>query len=268
MASPHVVESRPGGGRRGLVTTFSAASRRRMLRALHSVNRFALACRPILVTLTYPGVWLQKPADVSRNRRAICARLKRLGRVSVFWRIEYQRRGAPHLHLLVFGVSDPEILRETVPEAWFVIVGTKNQKHRARGCDVRATNGWRGVTAYLSKYLAKPPDDDADPVDHQGRWWGIESRDHLPVEPVCYKLLVAQGIKARRWALRAAGRSHRHRGPVTSDTVFLDSGAVERMVSYLRRDGPGGDRPDSVAERLALRRWYDDERQAVAQEQA
>lgn len=231
---------------------------------MHSINRLAVAHAPILVTVTYPGVWLQKPEGVAANRRAICKRIMRMGReVSIFWRIEYQKRGAPHFHLLVFGLSSPEILRETLPEAWTAVIGTKATHHLARGCDVRASKGWRGVIAYLSKYLAKVADADAPAVEHAGRWWGIENRAYLPVEPLEFRLLVGQGVKVRRWILRAAGRRRRHSGPVGASTVFCSADAVVRAVRYVRASATGRASPPHGADRVALARWQHAEEKQV-----
>jgi len=85
-----------GGGRRGVVTTWSTASRRRM-------RYYLLTHRPIEgheswgVTLTVPGV-----PDIPRAKSTYdCfARLMSKAGWGAVWRVEVQRRGALHWHLL------------------------------------------------------------------------------------------------------------------------------------------------------------------------
>jgi len=160
-----------GGGIRGKVKAFSAASRRRMLEDLQSIDRSVVEL-PIFVTLTYPGIY---PADACEWKRHLKVFMKRLRRRYPggwgHWKLEPQKRGAPHFHLLLFGVK--RISKNWLSRAWFEVVGSKDHRHLNAGTRVESVRSWRGVICYASKYLGKSidwlPKHWRDGV---GRWWG------------------------------------------------------------------------------------------------
>src|SRR5262245_28394097 len=123
------------GGQRGTIRGFSRASRRRMLRWVQTIDR-EMSGMPLFVTLTYPGDW---PGDPRRWKRDLDAWLKRLRRAQpaawAVWRLEPQRRGAPHYHLLVFGVDCLPI--EWLSRTWFEVVGSGDLRHLVAGTQVQ-----------------------------------------------------------------------------------------------------------------------------------
>lgn len=160
------------GGERGVVRGFSKASRRRMLQFLQSVDREKCGM-PLFVTLTYRGEWPGDPRRWKRDLTAWLARLKRRDpAVWAVWRLEPQRRGAPHYHLLVFGTGwlDKEWLSRT----WFEVVGSRDERHLRAGTQVQLVQSWRRVIGYAAKYLAKEVDElPAAWWQGVGRWWGV-----------------------------------------------------------------------------------------------
>jgi len=92
-------------GRRGKITRFSAQSRGRMIELVASINRPACRHKPLMVTLTYPAVFPDEGRAVKRHLDMFLKRLKReFPQSAAIWKLEYQRRGAPHFHILLFGV--------------------------------------------------------------------------------------------------------------------------------------------------------------------
>ena len=97
---------------RGRITEWSGKSRANMIRRMSSTDwrpMLAWSAAP-MVTVTYPGPWFAfapTRACVGRHlealkesyRREFCAPARR--KVMGAWKVEYQRRGAPHLHLLL-----------------------------------------------------------------------------------------------------------------------------------------------------------------------
>ncbi len=201
-----------GGGDRGLVTGFSSASRRRLMRLIASLERDA---RPIFVTLTYPDIF---PEDRSKWKRDIDVFGKRLARkgakAGFLWRIEFKRRKsgasvgmlAPHFHLLVYGVSYRDLLA-WVPDDWWRVVGSRSDNHLKAGTRVERIYSWGGVMRYVGKYIAK---EDDYPTDWQGRAWGVVGRANLPwAVEVIINLTEDQSIKLVRLGRKMIGAKGR-----------------------------------------------------------
>lgn len=166
------------GGKRGAITEFSAKSRRRMLNMAASIDRAACPKLPIFITLTYPAEWPAETATCKAHLDAFTKRLvRRFPHASLLWKLEYQRRGAPHYHLLLFNV--PFLNAKVVAAWWYDIVGSRRPEHLAAGTECKRARGWGGVMHYVSKYLAKHTDCGSD--TSPGRFWGVVNRADLPI---------------------------------------------------------------------------------------
>lgn len=168
--------SRPlSRGRRGQVKTFSKSSRRNLLRTIGKLN---CSERVYFVTLTYPAVF-PKCKQAKRHLDTFGKRLiRRLPTASFVWRLEWQKRGAPHFHLLVFGLPlSAKAARRYVSRIWYETVGSLDENHLKAGVQLDKMRSWRGVMAYCSKYVAK-----VGPIleDSPGRLWGAVNRVMLP----------------------------------------------------------------------------------------
>lgn len=226
-------EARPGaggGGIRGIIGGFSGASRKRMIDLVHQVDRNAVN-PPLFVTLTYPGEY---PTDWRVYKRHLDSWLKRLLRrwpgAGVLWRLEYQRRGAPHYHVLVFHVSF--IPADWLAESWYQVVGSGDSRHLAAGTQVARVHTWRGASYYCAKYLAKTCEGADLPT---GRMWGI--RGEVPIDLLEVPLTWEQFHRMRRvfrgWYERQTGRrawwtSQRGSGI----TAYLPDGEVARVLAW------------------------------------
>lgn len=199
--------SRVGGGKRGIVSGFSSASRRRLWSLLMRLDRSYL---PLFVTLTFHNHW---PDDVPTLKRMLDTLFKRLRRrypqASAIWKLEYQRRGAPHFHLLLWGFPHGD--KDWIAGAWVEIVrhytgedseyihlwhlgrlGNGNQH-----C-VQPVKSWRGVRAYAAKYLTKVEvvANAEGEIIHTGRMWGVHNRNLIPWR---YLVYAVAGASLRRW---------------------------------------------------------------------
>jgi hypothetical protein len=188
--------------KRGTVKTFSAASRRRFMRIM---ARTCKVIMPIFVTLTYPGEFSNDPKEWKRHLKNFFARLARKfpGAAGV-WKLEPQKRGAPHYHLLIWGVSYAD-LRFWVPRAWYEVVDSGDQRHLSAGTRVEKLRSRRGVMAYASKYLGKI--DKAACGDGiwraAGRYWGIFQRENVPWgEMVTIPCTEKEAVQAIRYLRR------------------------------------------------------------------
>lgn len=204
--------------KRGRVSKFSYKSRVNLIRTLAQVKRDAL---PSFVTLTYPKEF---PFEAERWKRDLDTFIKRLNRafpgVCGIWKLEPQQRGAPHYHVIVWGVSCSE-LQAFVPQAWYEIAGDGNYDHylyhigaydsslhhgdkyhnKMEHC-VQPVRSAKAMYIYVAKYMAK---DIQEAWGNVGRWWGIFFRDRIPFgEEVIFDTTDKRVIEMMRYFRRFA----------------------------------------------------------------
>lgn len=158
-------------GQRGEVKGFTRDSRFRLLCLMHQVE-FKKAA---FVTLTYPGVWSSDPRDWKNDLVKFRGRLERhFGKVRVVWRLEFQKRGAPHYHLILF--DPPFVPKEWLSKAWYDSVGSGLPEHLEAGTQIKLVCGADSpklVMKYVAKYTAKFEDQKTESeVTYVGRHWG------------------------------------------------------------------------------------------------
>lgn len=131
--------------------------------------------RITFVTLTYPAVWPEDGRQVKEHLRRFRARIeKKFGKLRIVWRMEYQERGAPHFHLLIFDA--PFICRWWLSKAWVDSNDTKSWKNFLFGSNIKgiAEKGEsRKVINYVCKYAGKVEEHVRnDDNEWCGRFWG------------------------------------------------------------------------------------------------
>ncbi len=95
------------------------------------------------------------------------------------WKLEAQKRGAPHYHLLLFFEQVPNLqyLKHWISKNWYEVVhrdlDEKDEKHLKAGTNVKRVKGAKHLVYYMSKYISK---EETTPMVNQGRFWGC-SRD-------------------------------------------------------------------------------------------
>lgn len=217
-----VTRERRGGGPRGRVTGFSAASRRRLLKLFGRLRDSSL---PLFLTLTLPdGVAHDGEALKDKYLRRFLARLRRrFPGAALVWRMEVKARKSgeqigeqvPHVHAVLWGVPMAPGLREWVSLAWYEAVGSGDPKHLRAGTQVQAARSSRQVKGYASKlYAAKA--DDCELAEH-GRAWGIFARERLPWAEAVMRYLTAgelvRFLRILRGYFRAAVRRRKGKRP-------------------------------------------------------
>lgn len=222
------------GGNRSYVSGFSASSRLRLMRLLATLRR---DCVPIFITLTYPSVWPSDPKDWKRHLDNFRRQLFRLHPgAALVWKLEAQRRGAPHFHLMLYGVYEiqPGFL-SWVSETWYRVVGSGDEKHLKAGTRVEYLRSYRGAMSYAAKYMDKTVDELPEEWGKPGRFWGVCGRDNLPTGDVVeVPLSWAESVMIQRWLRRSVGLANRDRH---TETIFVNS--PEDFMRAL--DGIGGD---------------------------
>lgn len=119
----------------------------------------------LFVTLTYHNRWPSDQAGIQRHlARFLAAFRRKYPHGHYCWRIEFQRRGAPHFHLITWrdagaGDYDRAKFSRWAVETWQRAAGEKSDAHRRHGVDVRAVESHRAAVSYVSKYVAKCSDE-------------------------------------------------------------------------------------------------------------
>jgi hypothetical protein len=191
-----------GGGVRQPIYEFSSRSRRQLLDLVNKVDRSKLAMGDVVfVTLTYPKEF-PTARSTKRHLRAFLKRLRRAwGQFPIVWKLEPQKRGAPHFHLLtIWQGVDLGKLQQWTSQNWYEVCATGDEKHLAAGTRVELARGWDEVAAYAGKYLGKLCIGTCAGTWHEpGRFWGVVNRDLLPISLEESEMGRAAAVKARRW---------------------------------------------------------------------
>ncbi len=209
----HSMVPLPPPAKRGVVRELSEPARDRLKdRAWSLLDEGYIP--QAMFTLTSPANWeAVYLADVETGevleggrvfKRHIAAFRKRLNRFlaqagiyhwSALWWLEFQARGAPHLHLIIF---DCEMSRELiirsrrwVGRAWSQIVGNpdkeEGKKHSRAGTQVARmrTKHFGYASKYASKMEQKEVPEEFKGV---GRFWGVWNYKAVPPVVIDFKL--------------------------------------------------------------------------------
>lgn len=222
-----------GGGLRGTVRGFSLASRRRLMRKVAMINRVASRRLPAFITLTYPGSWPSDPEVWKDHLEAFFRRLeRRVGRHAIIWRLEFQRRGAPHFHLIGWDLRVTHALRAWVSRAWYEVVGSGDERHLRAGTNVERVKSWHSLTAYLSKYMAKVEAYDGPSPLPTGRIWGIRREAMLPIEPVQFLVEFREALAMKRVMRRHSGIRPRNPRRMAGLSVFMPARMASKLLEW------------------------------------
>lgn len=172
ILSKEVKDRRKGKpGRR--IVAFSKASRRNMKFKLRNVN---LGKKPFILTLTYPSIFPTSGKEVKAHwdlmRRWLTYR-----NLSGFWFLEFQKRGAPHIHVLLTGYVSPE----KVKKHWIKVIKASPEDverinaYSRNGAHVEIVRDAERVqVSYACKYAAKAEQKEVPAEFHDvGRFWGF-----------------------------------------------------------------------------------------------
>jgi len=183
---------RVGGGIRKGITSFSHASRLRLLEKMASEDR---ECT--FVTLTF-GVDYPSARDAKKALEKLYKKVVyRCPEATFIWRIELQKRQAPHFHVLVYGLT----FDYPFVKSWIRLKEVKNSHPKLsdlkkHSCKVEKLKTQNGVKFYAAKYCGKQDDLEGD----IGRRWGVmgERKSTTKVEEVyardLYQQMLEKGI--------------------------------------------------------------------------
>ena len=167
--------ARNGGGTRKEIGEFSKGSRARLA---FVASNTSVTFRT-MITLTYPAEYPHDGRTVKRDLRVFLAALRRYtGGCDYLWFLEFQRRGAPHVHILADCVlptkrEHKKNFYKWVAFQWYKICGELDPKHLYAGTRTEALRSARGGAHYAVKY-ARKMEQKTVPADYRnvGRFWG------------------------------------------------------------------------------------------------
>ena len=185
-------------GPRGEIEYLSGKSRRRL--ALVAGNSEVVFRS--FVTVSYPSEFPCDGKVVKRHLHALLAALRRkCGPLAYLWFLEFQRRGAPHLHLFLdFELPGPLSVmtrksgrvrkecrvnwqfQDWLSDRWFEIVGSGDELHRKAGAAWEVIEKPDGAARYVAKESYKTFQKQVPKAfQNVGRFWGA-SRGVTPDE--------------------------------------------------------------------------------------
>jgi hypothetical protein len=207
---------------------------------------------PTFITLTYPGTWHRDPERWKQQLKAFMAALfRKWERAWGIWRLEFQKRGAPHFHLLLWDGPTVEAIEArrqngklcmvAIPgsrswknrsvfawlsDTWFRVVGSGDEKHRQAGTRIEPVISVNGVMAYAAKYLAKPTEEQTEIFEGgTGRHWARIGEERWRIEEYSQDLTGPEALKMRRVMRKfiesKTGKKQRFAGQVNSCFCFM-----------------------------------------------
>lgn len=241
-----------GDSKRSAITLFSRASRLRLLQKMATIKTKGL--KSVFVTLTY-GQEFPSPKTAKRHLDNF---LKRIGRayenVSGFWRMEFQQRGAPHFHVIFFGL--PYIDKDDLATMWGEIVGNEfwdntSNPQRPPFTRIELLSSHKHAARYVAKYVAKSDSDGGfniapyltvrgdfiHPVTGEvdgkvGRWWGVFNAAALPLADLVEIVVNGYGSAALMTLKRALAATKWRVDPANRFGFFLFEDNPMLWVEY------------------------------------
>ena len=220
-------------GAGAVITEWSRKSRSAMCRTFAELDYSPLVESgriPAMITLTYPGDWEVVAPDGASVKRHIVLWRKRFQReygepIRCIWKLEFQRRGAPHIHLWMAPPMSPgrsgHNFAQWLSEAWAQVVdhpdAAQKARHRLAGTAIDVRNGLKAcdpkrLAIYFSKHSSPNLHGDKEyqhivpelwrrPGHGPGRFWGVYGlKKAIAVVEVAQDAYLAARRIVRRWS--------------------------------------------------------------------
>ncbi len=185
---------------------------------------------PAMITLTYPGDWEVVAPDGASVKRHMVMWRKRFQReygepARYIWKLEFQRRGAPHIHLWMAPPMSPgrsgRSFSQWLSEAWAQVVDhpdpVQKARHRLAGTAIDVRNGLKAcdpkrLAIYFTKHSSPNLHGDKEyqhvvpepwrKLGHgPGRFWGVYGLEKaIVVVEIAQDAYLAARRIVRRWS--------------------------------------------------------------------
>lgn len=158
------------------INSFSKKSRKRLFNIFNCLQYSEYGI-PLFITLTFH---FDAPEDRKNLKKILENFFKRLKRIlpefHYIWKLEYQERGTPHFHIILFPLDKKMQMyspaRELqIHQAWFQLKQCKCTHCAKFSTKIVSVNSYKIAVSYISKEIAKIQD---RYEDHDlGRIWGL-----------------------------------------------------------------------------------------------
>lgn len=233
--------------KRGEIKGFSRKSRQRLMRLIATIDTSKVIGRPVFLTLTYPKEYSESYKDWKRDINVFFKRLYRYNpHLSAIWKLEFQKRGAPHFHLMIFN-TDPariyinhKVFSNICAVYWYEVVNSRDYNHYKAGINYQPIETYKAVRSYVSKYIAKTSAslDDDDIILKVGRFFGTHNKDALPISQVEVELTEEEFLLLRRIARNYLEKKIKKSIPIYARTsgisVFLDFVTAKKLIYFVK----------------------------------
>jgi len=226
----------PPPGKRGDVNLeMSKKSRRRLFILLNRLETDKARMSFLTLTFHYNHTPEEYKAAFKRFRSKM---LYWFPEMSALWRVELQKRGTAHYHMLCFNLP-------FIPWYWIVEVWTDCTREDMSGINIQLIENFRHASAYVSKYIGKMDEDSGQAVPllgtepyqqkplWAGRHWGIWNGDALPYAPIEFAVFVDDDLAGYLWfAVRSLSRGKCANSPYMA-MLFCDD--ADKIWEWIRR---------------------------------
>lgn len=159
---------------------------------------------------------------------------------SAVWRMEAQKRGSPHFHILAFNL--PYIPQKDLVKMWSACT-----REELSIVDIRAVRNRKHAMAYISKYIGKVEKPEAEPEpeektllengsylhgDLTGRVWGYVNKAQLPFAEV--KSMLIDDAELAHYIRWYAGATTHGRAGRNAGRTLLYSDECYEMWEWVR----------------------------------
>ena len=183
-------------GKRGSITEYTPRTAFRL--SLHLSEFGELYENEI--TLTYPSEFPMDGKILRKHRRKMMDKLKYYGVKEYTTCLEFQSRGAPHIHILL----DKWIGKEKLKRAWSKIVCSGDPLHEIHGAAIYKITDMTKTKVYMSSYAKKKDQKKVPPgYENVGKWWtsnrSIKPHEIEKTEYKTEKQLMRENRNLTRW---------------------------------------------------------------------
>lgn len=240
---------------RGAIASFTPSSRKRLKKRLFAYEEDPKA----MITLTYGKIYTADAEEWKRDLDRWCVRfLRTYPDIYMVWKLEPQKRGAPHFHVLIWvpWTMTKRIhrkMRNFISKTWNETI-YKGHRSEAQLKNLKAGTQLKFLTnpdtykKYLSKYVSKEVEGHKLPWwARPGRFWGERNKQAKPaVQQVTADLTTEEFFflkrtlsklqKARRKKAKRKKPFKTERLFRTNDNylIFEDQATVMQILSYIQ----------------------------------